>query len=143
MGKLVLLRHGQSIYNKENLFTGWTDVDQSEEGREEVQKAGKILYKNSLFPDICFTSWLKRAIHTAQITLREMVWEHTDCIKSWKLNERHYGAWQQHNKDAIRKEVGERKLFCRYAVDMPHPRRCSRETPAFPTTTPNIPHWIA
>ncbi len=111
MGKLVLLRHGQSIYNKENLFTGWTDVDLSEEGREEAQKAGKILYKNSLFPDICFTSWLKRAIHTAQIALREMVWEHTDCIKSWKLNERHYGAWQQHNKDAIRKEVGEKAFL--------------------------------
>jgi 2,3-bisphosphoglycerate-dependent phosphoglycerate mutase len=67
--------------------------------------------KHALFPDICFTSWLKRAIHTAQLTLKEMEWEHIDCLKSWKLNERHYGAWQSHNKDAIRKEVGEEKFL--------------------------------
>jgi 2,3-bisphosphoglycerate-dependent phosphoglycerate mutase len=105
--RLILLRHGQSLYNKENLFTGWTDVDLSEEGRAEAQKAGEILRKADLLPDICFTSWLKRAIHTAQIALREMEWEHIDCLKSWKLNERHYGAWQRHNKKAIEKEVGE------------------------------------
>ncbi|BDY13871.1 2,3-bisphosphoglycerate-dependent phosphoglycerate mutase [Hydrogenimonas cancrithermarum] len=107
MGRLILLRHGQSLYNKENLFTGWTDVDLSEEGIEEAKRAGEILLKHDLLPDICFTSWLKRAIHTAQLALKEMEWEQIDCIKSWKLNERHYGAWQCHNKDAIRKEVGD------------------------------------
>jgi 2,3-bisphosphoglycerate-dependent phosphoglycerate mutase len=111
MGKLILLRHGESLYNEENLFTGWTDIDLSEKGREEARRAGEILLRNDLFPDICFASWLRRAIHTAQLALREMAWEHIDCIKSWKLNERHYGAWQSHNKEAVRKEVGEEKFL--------------------------------
>ncbi|WP_353662877.1 2,3-diphosphoglycerate-dependent phosphoglycerate mutase [Hydrogenimonas sp. SS33] len=122
MGKLILLRHGQSLYNKENLFTGWTDIDLSEEGRAEAAEAGKILAENDLFPGICFTSWLKRAIHTAQIALREMEWEHIDLIKSWKINERHYGAWQRHNKDAIKKEVGEETFIAiRRGYDTPPP----------------------
>ncbi|RUM63562.1 MAG: phosphoglyceromutase, partial [Sulfurimonas sp.] len=101
MVKLILLRHGQSLYNKENLFTGWTDIDLSQQGRDEAKAAGALLKKHHLFPNICFTSWLKRSIHTAQIVLYEMAWEHIDCLRSWKLNERHYGAWQQHNKDHI------------------------------------------
>ncbi|WP_457596630.1 2,3-bisphosphoglycerate-dependent phosphoglycerate mutase [Hydrogenimonas sp.] len=121
-GRLILLRHGQSLYNKENLFTGWTDVDLSEEGREEAKRAGRILAKSGLLPDVCFTSWLKRAIHTAQLALGEMEWEHIDCIKSWRLNERHYGAWQRHNKDAVRKEVGdERFVAIRRGYDTPPP----------------------
>ena len=120
--RLILLRHGQSLYNKENLFTGWTDVDLSEEGRAEAQRAGEILRKAQLFPDICFTSWLKRAIHTAQIALAEMEWEHIDCLKSWQLNERHYGAWQRHNKKAIEKEVGEEMFVAvRRGYDTPPP----------------------
>ena len=122
MAKLILLRHGQSLYNKENLFTGWTDIDLSEEGRAEAKKAGEILMRANLYPDICFTSWLKRAIHTAQIALRAMEWEHIDCIKSWKLNERHYGAWQRHNKDAIKQEVGEERFVAiRRGYDTPPP----------------------
>lgn len=121
-GRLILLRHGQSLYNMENLFTGWTDIDLSERGKAEAQRAGRILLKAGLFPDICFTSWLKRAIHTAQIALREMEWEQIDCIKHWKLNERHYGAWQRHNKDAIRKEVGEEMFVAiRRGYDTPPP----------------------
>ncbi len=94
MGELILLRHGQSLYNRENLFTGWTDVELSDQGRAEAKKAGELLKAHALLPDICFTSWLRRAIHTAQISLRAMAWEHVDCLKSWRLNERHYGVWQ-------------------------------------------------
>ncbi|WP_292656034.1 2,3-diphosphoglycerate-dependent phosphoglycerate mutase [Nitratifractor sp.] len=107
MGRLILLRHGQSVYNKQNIFTGWTDVELSDEGIAEAKRAGQILKSNALLPDLCFTSWLKRAIHTAQLALREMDWEQIDCVKSWKLNERHYGAWQQRNKDEVKAEVGE------------------------------------
>ncbi len=122
ISKLILLRHGESLYNKENLFTGWTDIDLSEKGVEEAKEAGRILEKNDLFPNICFASWLKRSIHTAQIALHEMEWEHIDCIKHWKLNERHYGAWQRHNKDAIRKEVGEEMFVAiRRGYDTPPP----------------------
>lgn len=109
---LILVRHGQSIYNKENLFTGWTDIDLSTQGRREASHAAEILKQQRLYPDICFTSWLKRAIHTAQIILKEMAWEQIDCMKSWKLNERHYGAWQQRNKEEVKQEVGE-KVFLR------------------------------
>jgi 2,3-bisphosphoglycerate-dependent phosphoglycerate mutase len=106
MGKLILLRHGQSIYNKRGIFTGWSDVELSSEGRKEAKRAGKLLKKSAILPDICFTSWLKRAIHTANIVLKEMEWEHIDSIRSWKLNERHYGAWQGKDKKIIEKEVG-------------------------------------
>lgn len=119
---LILLRHGESLYNKENLFTGWTDIDLSQKGVEEAENAGNILTKERIYPDICFTSWLKRAIHTAQIVLKEMEWEHIDSIRSWKLNERHYGAWQSHNKDAIAKEVGEERfLAVRRGYETPPP----------------------
>ena len=119
---LILLRHGQSIYNKENLFTGWTDIDLSDKGKEEAEQAGKLLKENGYYPDICFSSWLKRSIHTAQIALARLGWEQIDCIKSWKLNERHYGAWQQRNKDEVKSEVGEEKFFAvRRGYDTPPP----------------------
>ena len=122
MARLILLRHGQSLYNKENLFTGWTDIDLSGQGREEAKAAGRLLAEAGLYPDICFTSWLKRAIHTAQLALETMAWEHIDCIKSWKLNERHYGAWQQHNKKQIEEEVGEARFVAiRRGYDTPPP----------------------
>ncbi len=105
--KLILVRHGQSIYNKKNLFTGWTDVPLTPKGIEEAQNVGKILKAHDLYPDICFTSWLKRAIHTANIALAELGWEHIDHLRSYYLNERHYGAWQGKNKDEVKKEFGE------------------------------------
>jgi len=110
-GQLILLRHGQSRYNQQNLFTGWTDIDLSEQGVQEARSAGKTLSHYGIYPEICFTSWLKRAIHTAQLALEEMEWEQIDTVRSWKLNERHYGTWQQHNKDQIRAEVGETEFF--------------------------------
>jgi len=120
--KLILLRHGESLYNKENLFTGWTDVDLSEKGREEAKHAGEILLKHSLYPDICFTSWLQRSIHTTQLLLSVMQWEQIDAIRSWKLNERHYGAWQKQNKEKVKAEVGEQKFMAvRRGYDTPPP----------------------
>ncbi|UCN00820.1 2,3-bisphosphoglycerate-dependent phosphoglycerate mutase [Sulfurimonas sp. SWIR-19] len=120
--RLVLVRHGQSIYNQKNIFTGWTDVDLSQQGRDEAKKAGQLLKKHNIYPDICFTSWLKRAIHTAQILLQELEWEHINMLKSYKLNERHYGDWQGRDKDAVKKEYGEEKfLAVRRGYDVPPP----------------------
>ncbi|WP_151900984.1 2,3-bisphosphoglycerate-dependent phosphoglycerate mutase [Sulfurimonas hydrogeniphila] len=120
--RLVLVRHGQSIYNQKNVFTGWTDVDLSQQGRDEAKKAGGVLKKHNIYPDICFTSWLKRAIHTAQILLQELEWEHINMLKSYKLNERHYGDWQGRDKDAVKKEYGEEKfLAVRRGYDVPPP----------------------
>ena len=120
--RLVLVRHGQSIYNQKNIFTGWTDVDLSEQGRTEAKKVGLLLKKNSIYPDICFTSWLKRAIHTAQIALKALEWEQIDMLKSYKLNERHYGDWQGRNKDEVKTEyTQEQFLAVRRGYDIAPP----------------------
>lgn len=136
MGKLILLRHGESLYNKENLFTGWTDIDLSEKGKAEAREAGRVLLEHGLFPDICFTSWLKRAIHTAQLALKEMEWEHIDCVKSWKVNERHYGAWQSHNKEAILKEVGKERFLAVRRGYFERPPALKEEDPRLPEHDP-------
>ena len=120
--RLVLVRHGQSIYNQKNLFTGWTDVDLSEQGIQEAKNVAKVLKKYNIYPDICFTSWLKRAIHTAQLVLHELDWEHIDALRSYKLNERHYGAWQAEDKDVLKREYGEEAfLAVRRGYDVPPP----------------------
>ncbi len=120
--RLILVRHGQSVYNQKNIFTGWTDVDLSQQGKEEAKKVGLLLKKNSIYPDICFTSWLKRAIHTAQIALKELAWEHIDSLRSYKLNERHYGDWQGRDKDEVKKEYGaENFLAVRRGYDVAPP----------------------
>ncbi|WP_281950887.1 2,3-bisphosphoglycerate-dependent phosphoglycerate mutase [Nitrosophilus kaiyonis] len=120
--KLILLRHGQSIWNAKNLFTGWIDVELSEKGKEEAKKAGELLKEANLYPNICFTSFLKRAIHTAQIALNTLNWEHIDVIRSWKLNERHYGNWQGKNKDEVKAEYGEELFMAvRRGYDTPPP----------------------
>ena len=122
MSRLILMRHGESIYNKKNLFTGWTDVELSEKGVQEAKEAGALLKKNGIYPDICFTSWLKRAIHTAQIALRELEWEQIDAIRSFKLNERHYGAWQGQDKTKVLEVYGEEQfLAVRRGYDVPPP----------------------
>ena len=94
MMKLVLVRHGESEWNKLNLFTGWTDVDLSEKGHEEAKQAGVLLKKEGYDFDVAYTSYLKRAIHTLNHVLEEMDREWLPVIKTWKLNERHYGALQ-------------------------------------------------
>ena len=108
--KLVLIRHGESEWNKENRFTGWTDVDLSESGENEAAEAGKVLIAGGFDFDICYTSTLKRAIHTLNIVLAQMDREWLPVIKSWKLNERHYGALQGLNKAETAAKYGEEQV---------------------------------
>jgi 2,3-bisphosphoglycerate-dependent phosphoglycerate mutase len=98
MKKLVLLRHGESVWNKENRFTGWTDVDLSDKGREEAVEAGKVLLQEGFIFDVAFTSVLRRAIKTLWLALEEMDLMWIPIHHSWRLNERHYGALQGLNK---------------------------------------------
>ena len=107
MMKLVLVRHGESEWNKLNLFTGWMDVDLSEKGHEEAKSAGQLLKAEGYDFDICYTSYLKRAIHTLNHILDEMDRAWLPVIKSWKLNERHYGALQGLNKSETAEKYGE------------------------------------
>lgn len=110
MMKLVLIRHGESEWNKLNLFTGWTDVDLSEKGHEEAKSAGKLLKQEGYDFDICYTSYLKRAIHTLNHVLDEMDRNWLPVVKSWKLNERHYGALQGLNKSETADKYGEEQV---------------------------------
>lgn len=108
--KLVLVRHGESEWNKLNLFTGWTDVDLSEKGHAEAIQAGKILKEEGYDFDVCYTSYLKRAIHTLNHILDEMDRNWLPVNKSWKLNERHYGALQGLNKSETAQKYGEEQV---------------------------------
>jgi len=108
--KLVLIRHGESLWNKENRFTGWTDVDLSENGLIEARRAGTILKQNGYTFDIAYTSVLKRAIRTLWIALHEMDLMWIPVYKSWKLNERHYGALQGLNKAETAKKYGDEQV---------------------------------
>jgi len=106
MQKLVLLRHGESVWNRENRFTGWTDVDLSEKGVQEAKNAGKVLMAHGYNFDIAFTSVLKRAIKTLHLVLEEVDHLWIPVQKSWRLNERFYGALQGLNKDEIAAQYG-------------------------------------
>lgn len=108
--KLVLIRHGESEWNRKNLFTGWTDVDLSEEGKAEAENAGRLLKQAGFDFDICYTSYLKRAIHTLNLVLGQMDREWLPIVKSWKLNERHYGALQGLNKAQTAQKYGEEQV---------------------------------
>ena len=108
--KLVLIRHGESEWNKLNLFTGWTDVELSEKGVEEAKAGGRALKEAGFDFDLCYTSYLKRAIHTLNFVLSEMDREWLPVTKTWKLNERHYGALQGLNKAATAEKYGEEKV---------------------------------
>ena len=123
MTKLVLVRHGESEWNKLNLFTGWTDVDLSEKGHEEAAAAGKLLKAEGYDFDVCYTSYLKRAIHTLNHILDEMdrVW--LPVTKTWKLNERHYGALQGLNKSETAEKYGEDQVkIWRRSFDVKPPK---------------------
>jgi 2,3-bisphosphoglycerate-dependent phosphoglycerate mutase len=111
MTNLVLLRHGESIWNKENRFTGWTDVDLSEKGIREAKQAGKVLKKEGYSFDVAFTSVLKRAIRTLWIVQDEMNLMWLPVNLSWRLNERHYGALQGLNKAEIAAKYGEEQVL--------------------------------
>ena len=108
--KLVLVRHGESEWNKLNLFTGWTDVELSDTGREEAAAGGKALRKEGFDFDICYTSRLKRAIHTLNIILDQLDRTWLPVVKSWKLNERHYGALQGLNKAETAAQYGDEQV---------------------------------
>ncbi len=110
MAKLVLLRHGESIWNKENKFTGWTDIDLSKKGILEARKAGKVLKQKGYTFDIAYTSVLKRAIRTLWLVLDEMNLMWLPIINTWHLNERHYGALQGLRKDQMAKKYGEEQV---------------------------------
>ncbi|MFA6376448.1 MAG: 2,3-diphosphoglycerate-dependent phosphoglycerate mutase [Candidatus Paceibacterota bacterium] len=110
MFKIVLLRHGESVWNKENRFTGWTDVDLSPLGVEEAKKAGEILKKEGYVFDLAFTSVLKRAVQTTDIVLRAMGLENIKTEYVWQLNERHYGALQGMNKAEMAQKYGEGRV---------------------------------
>ena len=109
--KLVLLRHGQSAWNKTNQFTGWVDVPLTEQGVEEAKNGGRLLKEKNVLPDIVFTSMLRRAINTANVALDEADRLWIPVKRSWRLNERHYGALQGKNKTEIRQEYGDEKFM--------------------------------
>ena len=121
-GKLVLLRHGQSIWNLENLFTGWIDVDLSRQGLLEAAEAGRLLKAEGIAFDIAFTSVLKRAIRTLWIALDEMDMMWLPVERSWRLNERHYGALQGLDKaQTVEKHGAEQVKIWRRSYDIPPP----------------------
>lgn len=108
--ELVLIRHGESEWNKLNLFTGWTDVELSEKGKEEATNGGKLLKEAGFHFDVAYTSYLKRAIHTLNRVLEAMDQEYIPVYKTYKLNERHYGALQGLNKAETAEKFGEEQV---------------------------------
>jgi 2,3-bisphosphoglycerate-dependent phosphoglycerate mutase len=136
MYKVVLLRHGESIWNKENLFTGWTDVDLSEKGREEAKQAGVMLKEQGYRFDLAYTSVLKRAIRTLWITLDEMDLMWIPVKRDWRLNERHYGALQGLNKAETAAKYGEDQVkLWRRSYDI-RPPALEEADPRYPGKDP-------
>ena len=122
MKQLVLLRHGESLWNKENRFTGWTDVDLSEKGLAEAREAGRALMAEGLTFDVAYTSLLKRAIKTLWLALEEMDLMWIPVHRSWRLNERHYGALQGLDKAETAEKHGiEQTTIWRRSYDTPPP----------------------
>jgi 2,3-bisphosphoglycerate-dependent phosphoglycerate mutase len=133
-GKLVLLRHGQSIWNLENLFTGWIDVDLSDQGRLEAAEAGRLLKTEGIAFDIAFTSVLKRAVRTLWIALDEMDLMWLPVERTWRLNERHYGALQGLDKaQTVERHGAEQVKIWRRSYDIP--------PPPLPDTDPQHPRF--
>lgn len=130
--KMVLLRHGQSTWNLENRFTGWTDVGLTEQGRQEALTSGKMLKEQGYTFDIAYTSVLKRAIQTLWIVLEEMELEWIPVVRAWQLNERHYGALQGLNKSEMAVKFGEEQVkIWRRSYDTPPPP-LDLDDPRFP-----------
>ena len=136
MHRVVLLRHGESTWNKENRFTGWTDVDLSERGREEALEAGRLLKEGGYIFDVAYTSVLKRAIRTLWTALDVMDLMWIPVTKSWRLNERHYGALQGLNKAETAAKHGEAQVkIWRRSYDIPPPP-LSADDPRHPARDP-------
>ncbi len=122
MPTLVLLRHGESDWNKKNLFTGWVDVGLSPAGEDEARRSGELLVEHGLLPDVVHTSLLRRAIDTAQVSLDVADRQWIPVRRSWRLNERHYGALQGKDKAAVRAEFGDDQfMLWRRSYDVPPP----------------------
>lgn len=136
MYELTLLRHGESVWNKENRFTGWTDVDLSEKGVVEAHSAGKKLKEKGFVFDIAFTSVLKRAIRTLWIALDEMDLMWIPVERNWRLNERHYGALQGLNKSEMAQKFGEQQVHIwRRSYDI-RPPELTKADPRYPGNDP-------
>jgi 2,3-bisphosphoglycerate-dependent phosphoglycerate mutase len=136
MHQLVLLRHGESTWNRENRFTGWTDVDLTEQGISEAKSAGRALRENGFVFDVAYTSVLKRAIRTLWIVLDEMDLMWIPVYGSWRLNERHYGALQGLNKAEMAEKFGDQQvLVWRRSYDIPPPA-LERSDPRYPGADP-------
>ena len=132
MQKLVLLRHGESTWNKENRFTGWTDVDLSARGREEAQEAGRVLKAEGYVFDVAYTSVLKRAIRTLWVVLDLLDQTWIPVERSWRLNERHYGALQGLNKAETAQQYGEEQVHLwRRSYDV-RPPALEEDDPRYP-----------
>ena len=136
MIKLVLVRHGQSMWNLENKFTGWTDVELSEQGVNEAKEAGKVLKEKGFAFDKAYTSVLKRANDTLGYILEELGEQNIPVEKTWRLNERHYGALQGLNKEETREKYGaEQVLLWRRSTDV-RPPELSTDDPRYPGNDP-------
>lgn len=136
MIKLVLLRHGESLWNKANKFTGWTDVGLTKKGEEEAHEAARLLLEGGYTFDVAFTSYLKRATHTLDIVLRDMELNDIPVKKSWRLNERHYGALQGLNKaETVEKEGEEQVHQWRRGYDV-RPPALTKDDPRYPGHDP-------
>jgi 2,3-bisphosphoglycerate-dependent phosphoglycerate mutase len=129
MKRLVLLRHGESVWNRDNLFTGWTDVDLSEKGVEEAREAGRVMKREGFRFELAFTSYLKRAIRTLWLTQEEMDLMWIPVYKSWRLNEKHYGMLQGMNKKQTAEQYGDEQVkIWRRSYDIP-PAPISEDDP--------------
>jgi 2,3-bisphosphoglycerate-dependent phosphoglycerate mutase len=143
--QLVLVRHGQSTWNLENLFTGWTDVGLTEQGEAEARESGRLIEEEGLAPDILHTSVLVRAIKTAELALDVMGRQYLPVRRSWRLNERHYGALQGLNKKETAAEHGEEQVHIwRRSYDIPPPtldpddERHPRHDPRYSELPPDL-----
>ena len=136
MIKLVLVRHGQSEWNLENRFTGWTEVELTEQGMKEAEEAGIALREQGFHFDLAYTSVLKRAEHTLDLILKEMGEENIEIKRNWRLNERHYGALQGLNKDETKEKYGaEQVLLWRRSTDV-RPPELDVTDPRYPGNDP-------
>jgi len=132
MPRLILLRHGQSVWNRDAIFTGWTDVDLCDNGIDEAKRAAALLKENDIKFDQCFASYLQRSVHTLWIVLDALELTWLPVRRSWRLNERHYGALQGRKRDEVMEEVGQEQLHIwrrSYAV---RPPELAETDPRFP-----------
>ena len=136
MKRIIMLRHGQSQWNLENRFTGWTDVPLTDLGRQEAANAGAKIKAAGLSPSYFFTSYLRRAIHTLQIAAEEMELDYIPVVKDWHLNERHYGALQGLNKADTAKKYGDEQVHIwRRSYDV-RPPQLTTADPRYPGNDP-------